>query len=210
MRTGLLILLCGLMFPLYAQETKKTIAVLEFQSAGGLEKNELSILTNRFRGILVQTNAFEVIERDKMGEILKEQDFSMSDHCNSAECAVQIGQLLGVKYMIAGDISKFGQTYAIDLRMISVKTGKIEQTKTKDYVGKYEGLLDEMKKIAQDFSGGSGVSGGTVVQSGKKSSNMKWYILGGAVIAGGGAAAVLLGGKKSSSDKGGINWPLWP
>lgn len=154
MRIGTLLFLAGFfLFSLQAQESKKTIAVLEFQSAGGLEKNELSILTNRFRGILVQTNAFEVIERDKMGEILKEQDFAMSDQCNTSECAVQIGQLLGVQAMIAGDIGKFGQMYTIDIRMIDVGTGKILKTKTEDYRGELEGLLGSMRTIANSFVG---------------------------------------------------------
>ncbi len=152
---------CG---SLHAQESKKTIAVLEFQSSGGLEKSELQALTNRFRGIMVQTNAFEVIEREKMGEILREQDFAISDQCNTSECAVQIGQLLGVRYMIAGDIGKVGQMYTIDLRMIDVSTGKIITTKSEDYEGKVEGLLNVMKSIAGAFAGldgGSAASAGT-------------------------------------------------
>ncbi len=146
----------------YAQESKKSVAVLEFQSSGGLDKSELSVLTNRFRGILVQTDAYEVIEREKMRDILKEQDFALSDQCNSQECAVQVGQLLGVQYMIAGDIAKFGQTYTIDLRMIDVGTGKIVKTKSEDYEGKMEGLLNVMKSIANAFAGkdeGTAVAG---------------------------------------------------
>ncbi len=153
MRSCLILFLFGMMFSLHAQESKKTIAILEFQSSGGLEKSELSILTNRFRGILVQTNAYEVIEREKMKEILKEQDFAISDQCNTSECAVQVGQLLGVQYMIAGDIAKFGQTYTIDLRMIDVGTGKILISKSEDYEGKMEGLLNIMKNVAAAFTG---------------------------------------------------------
>lgn len=137
---------------LWAQQKKTTIAVLEFQRTGGLEASEAATLTNRFRGLLVQTDAFEVIERDKMGEILKEQDFTMSDQCNSAECAVQIGQLLGVQAMIAGDIGKLGQTWTIDVRMIDVSTGKILKTQNEDFKGEIDGLLQMMKKIAEKFA----------------------------------------------------------
>ncbi len=137
---------------LWAQQKKTTIAVLEFQRTGGLEASEAATLTNRFRGLLVQTEAFEVIERDKMGEILKEQDFTMSDQCNSAECAVQIGQLLGVQAMIAGDIGKLGQTWTIDVRMIDVSTGKILKTQNEDFKGEIDGLLQMMKKIAEKFA----------------------------------------------------------
>ena len=72
-----------------AQEpAKEQVAVLDFQTTGGLTPGEISTLTNRFRGILVQTNAFAVVEREKMASILQEQDFSLTDACNTAECAV--------------------------------------------------------------------------------------------------------------------------
>ena len=136
-----------------AQEKKTTVAVLEFQTSGGLEKSEVSALSNRFRGILVKTKAFEVVEREKMNEVLKAQDFNVSDACNTAECAVQVGQLLGVEAMIAGDLGKIGDTYTIDLRLIDVQSGKILQTQTQDYVGKVDGLLGVMQSMANAIAG---------------------------------------------------------
>ncbi len=134
------------------QQKKKTIAVLEFNS-GDLQKKELNILTNRFRSILVKMQVFDVLERDKMAVILKEQDFTMTDNCNSAECAVQVGQLLGMELMVAGDVGLLGSTYSVDLRLIDVSTGKIIQTETQDYEGKIDGLLGAMTTIANTFAG---------------------------------------------------------
>ncbi len=151
-RSALLIILALTVPSLLAQQKKATVAVLEFQSAGGFEKNEISILTSRFRNMLVQTNTFDVVEREKMNDILKAQDFNMSDACNTAECAVQVGQLLGVESMIAGDVGVFGETYTIDLRMIDVGNGKIIQTLTRDYSGKRDGLLGIMQAMAKELA----------------------------------------------------------
>lgn len=140
----------------FSQSKKTSVAVLDFQSAGGFEKSEVSILANRFRNMLVQTNIFDVVEREKMNEILKAQDFNISDNCNTAECAVQVGQLLGVQAMIAGDIGVFGETYTIDLRIIDVTTGKIIQAQTQDYVGKRDGLLGVMQTMANSLAGAVG------------------------------------------------------
>lgn len=137
----------------FSQTKKTTVAVLEFKSTGDFEKNEMTILTNRFRNMLVQTNTFDVLEREKMNDILKTQDFNISDNCNTAECAVQVGQLLGVQSMIAGDIGLFGETFTIDLRIIDVTTGKIMQTQTQDYVGKRDGLLGVMQIMAGSLAG---------------------------------------------------------
>ncbi len=223
-----------------AQQKKLTVAVLEFQRTGGLEASEAMTLTNRFRGLLVQTETFEVVEREKMKEILKEQDFTMGDQCNSSECAVQIGQLLGVQAMIAGDIGKVGQTYTLDLRMVDMATGKISKTHNEDYKGEIDGLLAIMKKAAEKFAeteksnitekdktDKGKIEKEKVVDKGKetktdkgttgggtqvakKGSAMKWVYIGAGVVAAGGAAAVLLGGKKGGSDYPGITPPSWP
>lgn len=132
---------------------KKTVGVLELHGTGGITANECSALTNRFRAMLVQTESFIVLERDKMNDILKEQDFISSDNCNTAECAVQIGQLLGVEKMIAGDIGKVGNTYTIDMRLVEVKTSAIEKSVSNDFKGEVDGLLTLMNEVASVFAG---------------------------------------------------------
>ncbi|MCB0832597.1 MAG: hypothetical protein KDC45_03975 [Bacteroidetes bacterium] len=194
-RTVLLILLfCSFV---YAQDAKKTIAVLDFQTSGGLSPAEVTTLANRFRGILVQTRVFDVVEREKMNDILVAQDFNMSDACNTAECAVQVGQLLGVEQMIAGDLGKIGQTYTIDLRLIDVESSKIVGTQTKDYKGEIDGLLSMMTEIARQFASQATGQQVTISQPSTPTgpgNKMLWYIVGGAAVLGGGAAALLLGG----------------
>ncbi len=127
--------------------------MLELVSSGKLDKSEVVTLTKRFRDMLVQTDVFNVLERDKMDNILKEQDFILSDNCNSAECAVQVGQLLGVESVITGDIGKIGNTWTVSLRLVDMTTGKIEKTETMDYQGDIDGLLDVMRQIAFIFAG---------------------------------------------------------
>ncbi len=160
-----------------AAQNKIPVAVLEFKASGGITADEASILANRFRGILVNTDKFDVIEREQMHTILKEQDFSMSDNCNSQECAVQIGQLLGVKQMIAGSVGKLGQTWTIDLRLIDVEKGKILQNISKDHKGEIDGLLDVMKTIAAAFAGGK--TGRSDDKNVNAMSLSQWEILGG-------------------------------
>lgn len=160
-----------------------------------------------------------------MNDILKAQDFNLSDQCNSAECAVQVGQLLGVTQMIAGDLGKLGSTYTIDLRLIDVESGKILQSKTQDYKGEIDGMLDVMKVIANSFAGKTlteskekgkkkkeeKVATEEKASTGGGKSKTLWYVIGGVAVLGGGGAAVLLGGggggKKSPS---GIPDPVFP
>lgn len=161
----------------FAQEKKRPVAVLEIISSGELKKTEVITLTKRFRDMLVQTDVFNVLERDKMDAILKEQDFILSDDCNSAECAVQVGQLLGVEAVVTGDIGKVGDTWTVSLRLVDMTTGKIEKTETMDYQGKIDGILDVMRQIAFVFAGKQPPKGKTtlIVQTTKQERG-RWLI----------------------------------
>lgn len=137
----------------HSQSKKPTLAVLDFRSTGGVSPLEAQGLSSRFRGLLAEIGAFTVVEREKMRQLLVEQDFAMSDACNTSECAVQVGQLLGVESMVAGDIGRIGQTYIVDIRLIDVSSGSIKKTARKDYKGEVDGLLPTLEQIARNISG---------------------------------------------------------
>ena len=57
---------------------------------------------------LVNDGSFRVIERKKLDTVLAEQDFSASDRAApSAAKMSKLGKVLGVRYIIAGSITKF-------------------------------------------------------------------------------------------------------
>jgi curli biogenesis system outer membrane secretion channel CsgG len=58
---------------------------------------------------LLEDGTFRVIERKKLDTVLAEQDFSNSDRADpSAAKLAKLGKVLGVRYIIAGSITKFG------------------------------------------------------------------------------------------------------
>ena len=101
-----------------------SIAILEL-TGNGLTKNELSGLTNRLQSEIFKTEKFSIIERAQINEILKEQGFQQSG-CTNTECAVEIGQVIGVNKIILGSIDKIANIYALNLRIVDVATAKIE------------------------------------------------------------------------------------
>jgi hypothetical protein len=147
---------CCLFFALIgrglAQETDKLrVAILEFTNTGGLSKQETETLGNRLRSMLVKTNAFVVLERGQMDEILNEQGFQQTG-CTTTECAVEMGRMLNVEKMISGTIGKLGRTYTIDLSMIDVETAQIEKSFFRDFKGEIDGLLNLMQVVANQMA----------------------------------------------------------
>ena len=66
---------------------------------------------------------YQIVERSEMKRLLDEQKFQYSG-CVDITCAVDIGKLIGAKYIVVGSISKLGNIFSLDSRMISVETGE--------------------------------------------------------------------------------------
>jgi TolB-like protein len=129
-----------------------TIAVIDLEGIG-ISKDETNLLTNRLRNELVKTKAFRVVERQEMSKILKEQKFQASG-CTSTECAVEIGQLLGVERIVMGSIGKIGNIFTVSSRIVDVESAELTSVSDYDYEGSITELLKNgMKNVALELVG---------------------------------------------------------
>ena len=55
--------------------------------------------------------------------------------------------------MISGAIGKLGETFTVDVKLVSVSTGAAERTKTASYKGPISGMITEMEILAWEISG---------------------------------------------------------
>jgi len=83
---------------------------------------------------------------------MAEQGLAQSG-CVTDECAAEVGQLLGVQYMINGVLGKMGDSYTIDAKMFSVETGETVESVNTTYEGEIEGLLLEMQILSWEIVG---------------------------------------------------------
>ena len=148
-----LLMLC-VALPLFGQGKKMNIAVSDL-AGQGIEQSSTSIISDRLRTELFKQGGFTVLERNAMQDILKEQGFQQSG-CTSDACAVEIGQLLGVSYIIVGTVGKLGHLFTIDIRMIEVSTAKIVYSENVDCDCPIEKVLTSSvvsiaKKIAENI-----------------------------------------------------------
>lgn len=130
---------------------KPHIAVLNLESRD-ISESEAATLSDQLRGHLVNLNAFIVLDRSTMEELLQEQGLQQTG-CTRTECAVQVGRVLNVQKIVAGSIGKIGKTYAVNLSMINVESSRIEKSFNRNYEGKVEGLLEILQDIAQEIAG---------------------------------------------------------
>jgi hypothetical protein len=148
------------------------IAVLDFGTSGGLSDMEAVTLTNRLRSMLVKTNAFVVLERGKMDEILSEQGFQQTG-CTTTECAVEVGKMLNVQKMVSGTIGKLGRTWTMDISLIDVGTSQIEKSFFQDYKGEIDALLTVMESVANQIANIAGKERKVTIEVGKLEVNVE-------------------------------------
>ncbi len=132
-------------------QTRPTVAVLDFEGRG-ISQLETTSLTDRLATELGNTGAVILVERNQLERILEEQGLQQSG-CTTQECVAEVGQLLGVQYMISGSINMLGSTFTIDAKMFSIETGANVQTVSKTHKGRIDELIPLMEAIAWELVG---------------------------------------------------------
>lgn len=126
-------------------------AVMRFESAG-FDSGISMVVTDIFTNQIQANGKYRVMERSQMNKILSEQGFQGSGACSTTECAVEIGRLLSIDNMFVGSIGKLGESWVINIRIISVKTGEILANVSKQVVGKVDNLSSAAIQMANEFS----------------------------------------------------------
>ena len=150
----LLYLFISVIFGQVASDTQVTTAVLDFDGHG-ISPTESIALTQRLSDEMVNTKVFVLADRSQIKDKLRIQGFQQSG-CTTAECAVKIGNVLGVQQVVSGSFTKSRrqfQTYKIEAKLFSVETGKTVRVVNKNYVGGVDGLITQVERVAWDLAG---------------------------------------------------------
>lgn len=137
---------------------RKNLAVFQFASRG-VTDIEASAISDRIRNEFAKADAYKILERGLMEEILKEQAFQLSGACSESSCLVEAGQLLAVHYIAGGSVTRVGNLSTIEARIVDVESGEIVKNVIEDYMGPIENLLVyTTKTVVQKLLGASDAS----------------------------------------------------
>lgn len=104
----------------FAQEQETIrIAVADFEISG--QKFDIpdieKVVTEWLTTFLVQTGAFEVVERQRLQQVLEEQKLGQTGILDETSAA-QVGEILGVNVLVTGTLIGFEDTLEVTARMI--------------------------------------------------------------------------------------------
>ena len=130
------------------------IAILDFEPIN-VSDEESRILSQRLISEMVNLDVYKVIETQEMKKILESSSSTPRDWlCESTnfKCAVDIGRMLGAKFVVTGSIGLFGETYSIDSRLVNVKTSESHSSASFSSTGSIDKLLNRgIKSIAKQL-----------------------------------------------------------
>lgn len=135
----------------------KTIAIMPFDnfSAGEYQEKLGALgkgLADFFAFDFGKISSFTVVERDKIEFIMKEIELQKSGAVDKA-AAVQVGKILGAKYMVFGSITQLDYSNArMVVRVVSVETSEIIAQADRDGKPQYSKMEKELvQQISKDL-----------------------------------------------------------
>jgi len=100
------------------------VAVADFPDLQGVTSDLGRYIASRLTTRLSQSPKFFVIERQRLGQVLAELKFSMSDLVDPAK-AKQLGKMVGVEAILVGTVSDLGNQVDLDARLIEIETNRM-------------------------------------------------------------------------------------
>ncbi|MDW7681367.1 MAG: CsgG/HfaB family protein, partial [bacterium] len=118
---SLLLLLCSVL-----SLRATTIAILDFSNNCLFDKDKYASLSPGLAEILItelnKIQSIQIVERQKINQLIQEMQLAQSGLV-SEETGVQVGKLVGAKYLVFGSYMVFDKKIRVDVRIVEVETG---------------------------------------------------------------------------------------
>ncbi|HUA38307.1 MAG TPA: CsgG/HfaB family protein [Candidatus Sulfopaludibacter sp.] len=135
-----------------------SVAIFDFQSPYRVRlRNDIGLVSSLLTANLSSNPRLTLVDRAELNKVLKEQAFGLSGEI-TPETAAKIGQLIGAKILVTGQIFNVGDTVGTDIgkegaqseilivaNVIGAETGRI-------FAQREQGARENLVKMADDLS----------------------------------------------------------
>jgi hypothetical protein len=154
-RAWILPLVVGLM-PLAGLAAEEVpVAVMEFASKGGVSQKQMDALGDLLANEIREMGNFRVIGKADIRAALDLESQKNMLGCNDASCIAEIGGALGVRWVVVGNISLFGDTYLLNLKIMDVEKIRVAKGISRKVTGGESSLIDALATAARELIEGA-------------------------------------------------------
>jgi TolB-like protein len=143
--------LCGAQGKPAPAKAPPTVALLYFEYTG--KSADLEQLRKGWARMLIsdlsQSPAFQIVERDRLEEVLAELKLAQTKRVDAATAA-KVGKLLGARYLVLGGYFDLKDALRVDARIVEVESGKV--LKSIGAQRKADEFLELEQKLAGDLA----------------------------------------------------------
>lgn len=94
---------------------------MDLKAKYGVADGLAEALSVEVRNAIHSQGEYEVLSKEDLETIAERTKMRQSLGCDDTQCLIDFGQAIGTKYMVAGSVSKLGDTYSVDLRLIDTE-----------------------------------------------------------------------------------------
>lgn len=148
--TTVVFLLAAVQINAQEKQEKRSIAIVSIDTKG-LSLDNLS-MGNLVRIELEKLQRFEVLDKYDAAYIMKTNNI-VPENSFGKKQLVEVGKILGADYMLTGSSEKFGEKIISILRLINVKTNRIEKTSVMEYIYQEDDVQTMVRLSINDLFG---------------------------------------------------------
>jgi TolB-like protein len=126
------LLLCALIAS--QSDDKLGIAVLNVQTSGDVPADIAPVLSGLISTKLDKSGVFRVVTEDDVKSMVSFDQMKTALSCDDqASCLSEIGQALGVPFMLTGTLAKLGDNLVLNLALVDIGAAKVQKRESATY-----------------------------------------------------------------------------
>ncbi|MBW2700555.1 MAG: hypothetical protein JRF33_07015, partial [Deltaproteobacteria bacterium] len=100
-----------------AEEEPISIAVMEFVSkADCIEQEKMDALSDMAANVIREAGSYKVIGKDDIRATLSFEQQKSIMGCSDESCIAEVGGALGVRFIVVGNLSRFGESFLLNMK----------------------------------------------------------------------------------------------
>ncbi|HUU04178.1 MAG TPA: DUF2380 domain-containing protein [Myxococcota bacterium] len=128
-----------------------TVAVMEFASKGGVTQKQMDALGDMLANEIRAMGDYRVIGKSDIGTALDMEQRKAMMGCNEDSCIAEVGGALGVRWVTVGNVSKFGEAYLLNIKILDATNVRVIAGVSKKVEGGEGQLIDALSAAAKEL-----------------------------------------------------------
>ena len=141
------------------------VAVMDFSSKGGVTQEQMDALGDMLANNIRSAGNYKVIGKSDIRAALNMETQKQLLGCNDESCIAEIGGALGVRWVVLGNISQFGDLFLLNLKLLDVDKVTVLQGVSKKIDGGQAALIDALPVAAAELMKAAEKSMGMVAKT---------------------------------------------